>query len=225
MSGYELLAELGRGTTGYVYKARDGRLNRVVTLKVLLLASGGEGSRQLARFHREARVLACLTGGQKPGIPTLHEVGEYQGLPYYVREYVEGHTLVQRVADRFIGVREGLGVLAAVARTVSRVHEQGFVHRNLRPSNVLIAADGASKLIGFGMACPTGPPMVAAGRDAAPTGMDVQALGQMATWLCAGLEQPVPTRLASVCDNCSRAGAAEFAEALAGYLDEVQPDA
>jgi serine/threonine protein kinase len=195
---------------------------------VPLLGSGAQRSLQVSRFRLEAQVLAYLAGGlgPDPDIPRLYDVGEGQGQPYYVREYVEGHTLVRRVADRSLGLREGLSALAAVARTVSRIHDQEFVHQNLRPSNVLIPVEGAPKLIGFGRAGrPARPVLVRAGKDGAPADVDVQALIEMVTWLCTGLEQPIPRGLESIYDIGPAVGAAAFAEVLSAHLDEERPGA
>src|SRR5262245_5295420 len=108
---YEILAEVGRGTTGIVYRAQCVRLHRVVALKVLLPSLACEAQAR-RRFLREARILANLTRAPDPNFPALHAVGGDDARPYHVREFVEGETLEQRVAARSISPREGIRVLA-----------------------------------------------------------------------------------------------------------------
>src|SRR5262245_62426151 len=102
---YEILKELGRGTTGVVFKARQCALNRIVALKLPFLDPSSNVPERIARFMHEAEILASLTRDSDPDFPTLHEVGEYQRLPYLVREFVEGSTLEQLVTARMLSVR------------------------------------------------------------------------------------------------------------------------
>jgi serine/threonine protein kinase len=218
-AAYEILAELGRGTTGVVYKARNTLLNRLVALKMPFLDAAAEISLRVARFYREAEVLARLTLDPDPDFPTLYEVGEYQGQPYFVREFVEASTLEQLGMARTLSLREGLGVVTAVASAVTRVHYRGFVHRNVYPSNVLVSVAGNPKLIGFGrVGLLAGSDFLPAGATGEPAEIDVRALQQMLTWLFTALRQPLPPRLEQLRQPGSVASPGAFAEALGSYL-------
>jgi serine/threonine protein kinase len=218
-AGFTILGELGRGTTGVVYRAEDSRLNRLVALKVPDLRPAAERNQRAERFLRESLILASLMGVPGVKIPALHMVGEHQGQPYYVRELVEGRTLEHLATTGSIEVREGLRLLCEIANLVAWVHGQGLVHRNLSPANVLVAADGSANLIGFGRArrldrSPLLPPAPVAGLSE----IDVRGLQEMLGWLCETLGCPVPKGLNGVRGPGSVASAAEFAEAVAGFL-------
>ena len=192
---FELLGELGRGTTGVVYDARDLRLNRRVALKVLFRAPETERAVRTERFLREARALVYLAGRVPTGIPALHMVDENQGQPFYIRELVDGDTLEQRVAVGSIDVRAGLSVVAAVARVVQGVHERGFVHRNLSAVNVLVGRDDTAWLIGFGrVGYVAGSQQIPAGATGTPAEVDVLGLQELVRWLYEALRQPGPGR-------------------------------
>jgi serine/threonine protein kinase/tetratricopeptide (TPR) repeat protein len=148
--GLKVLAEAGRGAIGVVYRAQDLRNNRIVALKVLLLGDSTERQVRVDCFFREARVLALLT--PHTNIPTLHAVGEIQSQPFYIREFVEGTTLKDRVDARSIHESEGIQALTSIEAALVKVHQRGIIHRNLQPENILIAMDGIAKLIGFGRA-------------------------------------------------------------------------
>jgi len=167
--GDEVLAELGRGTTGIVYRARHPvvKPDRLVALEVPSLGAGPEAAVRLARYHNEWNALRVLTWEPHPVIPTLLNVGCDLGGQnnHYVRELVEGATLEQGVASGAVGLRDGLRVISAVAGAVQRMHARGIAHRNLRAGNVLLTADGEPKLIGFGHVGPL------AGTDRLPRGM------------------------------------------------------
>jgi serine/threonine-protein kinase len=218
-ANYAVLTELGRGTTGVVYEARDTALNRLVALKVLVLASESERPVKSTRFMRECQVLAWLTAKLGVNIPTLHGLGVDRDRPFCVRELVQGSTLEQAVARGTIDLRAGLGVLAKVAGLIQWVHDRRFVHRNLSAENVLIDREGTPKLIGFGRVG------LLAGSDWLPPGaagvspeIDVWALQKMLGWLCAALGQPIPPALEQVRQPGSVASPGAFAEAVSGYL-------
>jgi serine/threonine protein kinase len=216
---HAILAELGRGTTGIVYEARDLTLNRRVALKVLTLSPDADRQTKTAWFFRECRVLAHLTS--KPGcnIPNLHMVAEHQGQPYYVRELVDGDTLERRVADGSIDLRAGLGVIAEVARVVDRVHGHGYAHRNLYPANVLVATGGTPKLIGFGRVGPlAGSNLLPPGASGVPPEIDVRALQEMLGWLCATLREPVPSALQGIQHPDAVSSPGALAGAIRCYL-------
>jgi serine/threonine protein kinase len=222
--GYEILAELGRGTTGVVYLARQTSPNRQVALKVLQPSPGSDEAARLANFYREARVLARLTREGEKNIPALYSVGEYNGRPCYVREHVDGDSLAQRVARRLIDFRAGVQVLQTVAQAVQRVHGYGISHGNLRASNILIAADGTPKVVGFGLAgwlaggaCDRGDgPAVSAG-------VDVLALQNLLGKLSETLCPSVPANLRALLRAGTVASPGGFASALEICLREDLP--
>ncbi len=218
--GFEVLGELGRGTTGVVYEARDARLGLRVALKVLSAAPESEPVAR-ARFLRECRVLACLTSGRGRHIPCAYAAGEdLAGRPYLVRELLEGSSLERRAEEGSLGLREGLAVVAAVARVVQWVHGQGFAHRNLSAANVLVGHDGRSWLIGFGrVGLLAGSPLAPAGAAGTPPEADVRGLRDLLAWLCGALGQPVPADLERATAAGAVLTAGAWAEAVGRYLN------
>jgi serine/threonine protein kinase/Tfp pilus assembly protein PilF len=135
IDGYEVLAELGRGAMGVVYKARHLRLNRLVALK-MILSGAHAGPRELARFETEARAAARL---HHPHIVQIHEIGEQEGRPYVCLELVPGENLAQKLNGRPLSPRKAAELAELLARAVHHAHEQRIVHRDLKPANVLLA--------------------------------------------------------------------------------------
>jgi WD40 repeat protein/tRNA A-37 threonylcarbamoyl transferase component Bud32 len=146
--GYEILGELGRGGMGVVYKARQIRLNRVVALKVILQGAHA-GAEQRARFQAEAEAVARL---QHPNIVQIHEVGEHDGLPWLVLEYLPGGSLAEGLHGRPLSPTDAATLVLALARAVAYAHGCGIVHRDLKPANVLLTADGVPRITDFGLA-------------------------------------------------------------------------
>jgi eukaryotic-like serine/threonine-protein kinase len=134
LPGYEVLEELGRGGMGVVYKARQTRLNRLVAVK-MLPPGGSLTSEQLARFRIEAETLARL---KHPNIVTIYDVGEHQGQPYFVLEYVPGPSLAQVLARRSQDPFASARLIETVARAIHAVHACGIIHRDLKPANILL---------------------------------------------------------------------------------------
>jgi serine/threonine protein kinase len=137
VQGYEILGELGRGSMGVVYKARQVRLDRLVALK-MILAGGHAGEAELARFRREAEAVAQL---QHPGIVQIYEVGEQDGLPYIALEFVAGGSLAAKLAGTPLPPEQAAALLELLARAVHAAHERGIIHRDLKPGNVLLAGE------------------------------------------------------------------------------------
>jgi len=145
---YEILAPLGAGGMGEVYRARDKRLGRDVALKVLPEAVSHDPER-LARFDREARVLAALS---HPNILDIHDVGSQGETGYIVAELLDGETLRNLLGRRRLRNREAVGYAVQIARGLAAAHEKGIVHRDLKPANLLVTKDGTVKILDFGLA-------------------------------------------------------------------------
>jgi eukaryotic-like serine/threonine-protein kinase len=145
---YEILAPLGTGGMGEVYRARDTKLNREVALKVLPKDVAGDSER-MARFKREAQVLASLN---HPNIATIHGLEESGGTEALVMELVEGATLAERITSGPIPLGEALPFARQIAAGLEDAHERGIIHRDLKPANIKITAEGAVKILDFGLA-------------------------------------------------------------------------
>jgi WD40 repeat protein/tetratricopeptide (TPR) repeat protein len=146
--GYDIIAEVGRGGMGVVYKAHHRHLNRIVALK-MILAGSHAGPMELVRFRQEAETVARL---QHPNIVQIYEVGAHAGHSYLALEFVEGGTLAQKAAGSPQPPRDAARLVELVARAVDYAHQNGVVHRDLTPNNVLLTPDGAPKLSDFGLA-------------------------------------------------------------------------
>ncbi len=145
---YEILASIGSGGMGEVYRARDSKLNRHVAIKVLTDRFAGDPDR-LRRLQREAQVLAALN---HPQIATIHGLEESDGICAIVMELVEGEDLARRITRGPIAVGEVLHLAGQIADALEAAHDQGIVHRDLKPANVKIRNDGAVKVLDFGLA-------------------------------------------------------------------------
>ena len=145
---YEIVAIMGRGGMGEVYRARDTRLPRDVALKVLpdRLARDPE---RVARFRREARTLASLN---HPGIGAIYGVAEDGTREALVLELVEGPTLSERLAGRRLSIDEALAIARRLAEAIEAAHARGILHRDLKPANIKVLDDGAVKILDFGLA-------------------------------------------------------------------------
>jgi tRNA A-37 threonylcarbamoyl transferase component Bud32 len=145
---FEILAELGRGGMGVVFKARQIALERIVALKTILpQAVFREEQRQ--RFVAEAKAMALL---QHPNIVQIYEIGQQGEHPFFVMEYVEGKNLSASLAGQPWPPRKAAELLAVLARAVHSAHAHGIIHRDLKPNNVLLAEDGTPKICDFGLA-------------------------------------------------------------------------
>ena len=148
---YEVIAPLGAGGMGEVYKARDTRLDRTVAIKVLP-AQFAADPRFRERFEREAKAISQLS---HPHICMLHDVGRQDGIDYLVMEYLEGQTLAQRLYKGALPLDQALRYAVQIAEALDRAHRQGIVHRDLKPGNIMLTKSGA-KLLDFGLAKASG---------------------------------------------------------------------
>jgi serine/threonine protein kinase len=152
---YEILAELGRGAMGVVYKARDPKINRVVAVKTISLAGqpADEEQEYRERFYREAEAAGRLS---HPGIVTIFDVGEEPETraPYIVMEFVGGQSLDKLLSaqDRKLPLETALQLTHELAEALDCAHGQGVVHRDLKPANILLTEDGRAKIADFGVA-------------------------------------------------------------------------
>jgi WD40 repeat protein len=145
---FELIEAVGSGAFGTVFMARDPELDRVVAVKVPR-AGNLPGGEELARFLREARSVAQL---RHPSIVSVYEVGQHDGIPFLVSEFVRGVTLAELMTARRPDPREAASLLAAVADALQYAHEQGVIHRDVKPSNILIDDKGTPHVMDFGLA-------------------------------------------------------------------------
>jgi tRNA A-37 threonylcarbamoyl transferase component Bud32 len=145
---FELLGTAGEGAFGTVYKARDRELDRVVAIKVARPGRWSNGQDQ-ARFQREARSVAQL---RHAGIVPVHEVGQVDGLPFLVSDFVSGRTLADVLRTRRLPPREAARILAAIADGLQYAHDRGVIHRDVKPSNIVLDDDGTPHLMDFGLA-------------------------------------------------------------------------
>jgi hypothetical protein len=145
---YEVIAPLGSGGMGEVYRARDSRLNRDVAIKIVPASVAGNPD-ALARFERESRAVAALS---HPNILTIYDVGQSGGHPYSVMELLEGETLGARIAHAPLPVRKAVDIAAQIARGLAAAHDKQIVHRDLKPENVFLTPTGGVKILDFGLA-------------------------------------------------------------------------
>ena len=157
---YEILAPLGAGGMGEVYRARDTKLNRDVALKVVPEAFAKDAER-MARFQREAPVLASLN---HPNIAAIYGLEESGGVRALVMELVEGPTLAERIVGAGLvpaqgrpqgaplQIDEALPIARQIAEALEYAHEKGVIHRDLKPANIKVTVDGAVKVLDFGLA-------------------------------------------------------------------------
>ncbi|HEX6463204.1 MAG TPA: protein kinase, partial [Vicinamibacterales bacterium] len=164
---YEIVALIGSGGMGEVYRARDTKLARDVAVKVLPELFTHDPER-LARFHREAQVLASLN---HPHIAHIYGLEEADGVEFLILELIEGETLANRIARRALPLDEALPIARQIADALAAAHERGIVHRDLKPANVALTPDNQVKVLDFGLAkaLETDPSLASAAVSAPPT--------------------------------------------------------
>jgi serine/threonine-protein kinase len=148
---YEILAELGQGAMGTVYKARDPLLDRIVAIKTVNLTLPKEEVAEYeARFYQEAKAAGQLS---HPNIVTVYDIGKSEKLAYMAMELLEGRELRSMLASRAaIPVPQALDIAAQVGEGLQYAHERGIVHRDIKPANIMVLTDGAVKITDFGIA-------------------------------------------------------------------------
>src|SRR4051812_38133936 len=145
---YEIVSALGAGGMGEVYRARDTKLGRDVAIKVLPSAFVSDPDR-LARFEREARLLATLN---HPHIGAIYGIEEAAGVRALILELVEGPTLAERLSAGPLSVRDAVSIARQIAEALDAAHEKGIIHRDLKPANIKVTPEGVVKVLDFGLA-------------------------------------------------------------------------
>src|SRR5215467_3273728 len=148
LAHYEITSHLGSGGMGDVYQATDTKLERSVAIKFLPEAFSHDTDR-VARFQREARVLASLN---HPNIAAIYGVEETAGRHFLVMELVEGETLADRIERGPLPVGEATEIAKQIAEALSAAHDKGIIHRDLKPANIKITPEGKIKVLDFGLA-------------------------------------------------------------------------
>jgi len=155
----EIIELLGQSGTGVIYKARQLGRNRLVALKILTQKSARDPT--IARFLREAHIMACVA---HPGIVAVYQVGQCEGLHYFMMEFVDGVTLRHLLRERKLKPEEAVKIVPQICEALQYVHDHGVVHRDIKPENLLIDKTGRVKIANFGLAKPTEAGLTGPGR-------------------------------------------------------------
>jgi len=145
---YEIVAPIGAGGMGEVYRARDSRLSREVAIKVLPASFSNDPDR-LRRFEQEAKAAGLLN---HPNITAVYDIGSHEGAPYVVSELLEGETLRAGLSGGRLSPRKAIDYALQMAHGLAAAHEKGIIHRDLKPENLFLTKDGRVKILDFGLA-------------------------------------------------------------------------
>ena len=145
---YEVIARIGAGGMGDVFRAKDTRIGREVAIKVLPAAFASNADR-LQRFEVESRATGSLN---HPNLVTIYDVGTHEGTPYIVMELLDGNTLREKLREGRLSPRTTIDYASQIAAGLAAAHEKGIVHRDLKPENVIVTEDDRVKILDFGLA-------------------------------------------------------------------------
>lgn len=183
IGSYQILSELGRGGMGVVYKAYEPALGRTVALKMLNDGIAHQPG-LVERFYREARAMATLSD---PNVVQIYAVGEHNGAPFFVMEYIDGESLGGRLKRERLSVQESRKLLKQAASGLQAAHEMGLIHRDIKPGNLMLTQKGTVKVTDFGIALAEG-----SGERLTGTGGIVGTPGYLSPEACLG--EPIDIR-------------------------------